>query len=182
MPNPSRLPVHQIQSHDFQECLQNEDIDRWKGVYLVDDLSPEAQKERKMTRAIYAHAKSQGLDVKTRGSHLIVDGVKYKPTDELPHGLCIQAAKTIQVADGVAFQGEYAPYSNHHYCEFEYKNIKYTSSEKALQNKKAVICKHKHVSKQIMATDDIQLIMRLGNSIMTNNEWNNNSDTYLADI
>ena len=160
--------------------LKNDE--KWKGVFLQDDLTPEEQVKRKETRAIYAYAKAKGLDVKMKGSRLVVDGVRYNHNEKLPHNLSIQNAKTVQVQDGIAFQGPHAIYSNLHPCEFTYENRNHKSSEQALQYKKAEICKQEHVAKQIMDTDDAYEAMNLGKKLGENEEWNKDCVTYLRPI
>ena len=130
-------------------------------MYLQDDMTPDEQERRKETRAIYAYAKAKGLDVKMKGSKLVVDGVKYGHSVKLPHGLSIESAKTVVVQDGIAFQSKHSIYSNLYHCDFTYETRKHKSSERALQFKKAKTCKQEHVAKQIMVTDDSYTAMIL---------------------
>ena len=160
--------------------LKNDE--KWRGVFLQDDMTPDEQKKRKETRAIYAYAKAKGLDVKMKGSRLVVDGVKYNHNEELPHNLSIENAKTIQVQDGIAFQGPHAIYSNLHHCNFTFEKRKHKSSEQALQYKRAEICKQQHVAKQIMETDDSYEAMNLGKKLGENEEWKKDCITYLRPI
>ena len=166
----------------FRNAYQLKDMEKWKGIYLQDDLSLPEQLKKKENRAIFAFAKSQGIDVKMRGSHLIIDGVKYRHDEVLPHDLTIEKAKTVKVKDGLAFQGKHAPLSNLHRCEFKFEGRDYTSSEQALQYKYATVCKQTHVATKILETDDSYDIMRLEKKLDENDEWNKNCVTYLRPI
>ena len=42
---------------------------KWNGVFI--------QQKKKETRAIFAYGKSKGLDIKMKGSHLVIDRMKY---------------------------------------------------------------------------------------------------------
>ena len=55
---------------------------KWKGVNLKDCLTPTEQAKRKETQATYA--KSKGVDIKMRGSNLIIDSIKYGQDDVFP--------------------------------------------------------------------------------------------------
>ena len=63
-------------------------------------------------RAVSAYAKSKNADSNVKGTKLVIDGqaYSYQEMKDLPHGLSIEAAKTIEVEDGVAFQ------TNIHFC------------------------------------------------------------------
>ena len=166
----------------FRNVYKLKDYDKWRGVYLQDDLSPENQTKKKEMRAIYSFAKSKGIDVKMRSLNLIIDGVKYSPNDQLPHNLSIKSAKMVEVQDGLAFQGPHAEYSNLHKCSFVYKGRNHTSSEQALQYKRAEVGKQMHVAQKIMQTDNAYEAMRLGNSLGESEEWKRDCVTYLVPI
>ena len=92
----------------YRNVYKRKNIKKWKGVYLQDDLTPQGQEKKKDSRAIYAFAKSKGIDIKMRGNNLIIDSVRYGPDNKLPHDLSIANAKTVKVKDGLAFQGKHA--------------------------------------------------------------------------
>ena len=149
----------------FRNIYKLKDNQKWRGVYLQDDLTLAEQSKKKETRAIYAYAKSKGVDVKMRGSQLIIDGVKYSYGEDLPHDLSIENAKSVVVKDGLAFQSGHSPYSNLRKCKFRYEGKDYHSYEQALQVKHATVCKQTHVAEKILKTEDPQECMRLGNKL-----------------
>ena len=154
----------------FRNVYKLKDMQKWKGVYLQDDLT------------IFAYAKSQGLDVKMRGSHLIIDGIKYQQNDALPHDLSIEKVKTVKVKDGIAFQGKHAPLSNLHRCEFKFEGRDHTTSEQALQYKHATVCKQEHVAQKILENDEPYDIMRIANTLNESEEWKKDCVSYLRPI
>ena len=145
-------------------------------------LTLEAQLKKKETRAIFAYGKSKGLDVKLKGSHLVVDGVKYTTNENLPHDLSIENAKVINVKDGIAFRGPHAPYSNLHKVNFIHKGVPYNSSEQALHHTRATVGKQDNVADEIMKETNTYKIMNLGKKIQDTEEVKQNLPQYLADI
>ena len=83
----------------FQNIYKLKDNQKWRGVYLQDNLTLVEQSKKKETRAIYAYAKSKGVDVKMKGSQLVIDGDKYSYGEDLPRDLSIENAKTVVVKD-----------------------------------------------------------------------------------
>ena len=166
----------------YRNVYKLKNIQKWKGVYLQDDMSAPEQAKKKEVRAIYAYAKAQGLDVRMRGNNLVVDGVKYGSDEVLPHNLSIEKAKTVKVKDGLAFQSTHSPHSNLHKCNFKYEGREHTSSEQALQYKHAQVCKQTHVADKILNTHDPHVCMRLGNNLGENETWTNDCVTHLRPI
>ena len=107
----------------------------WKGVNLNDDLPPSQQAERRDTRSLIALARSKGLASKQKGSAVIIEGVRYPPRDfpALPHGLSLEAAKTVQVTGGLAFQGHHSYLSNMYITPVPYSGNTFDSAESAYQ-------------------------------------------------
>ena len=83
----------------YRNAYKLKNINKWKGIYLQDDMSAPEQAKKKEIWVIYAYGKAQGLDVKVRGSNLVVDGVKYGPDEVLPHNLSIENVKTVNPID-----------------------------------------------------------------------------------
>ena len=50
----------------FRYIYKLRNSDKWKGVYLLDDMFPEEQIKKKEARAIYAYAKANGIDIKVQ--------------------------------------------------------------------------------------------------------------------
>ena len=185
---PSRRPVKIIlpfliyRGAILRNAYKLKGMRKWNGVFIQEDLTPEAQQKKKETRAIFAYGKSKGLDIKMKGSHLVIDGMKYTSNENLPHELSIEAAKVIKVKDGLAFQGPHAPYSNLHKVHFVHKGTPYNSSEQALHHTRAVVGKQQHMADRIMEETDTYRILRLGKLVQDTEETKQECKKYLADI
>ena len=72
--------------------------------FKLQAITQQEQNQQRDLRCIYAAAKSQGLNVKLRGSTIIFDDIKYtyKDIDALPHGLTMEKVKIVKVLDGYA--------------------------------------------------------------------------------
>ena len=132
---------------------------------LQDDLSLSDQVKKKEPKAIFAYAKSKGVDVKMRRNNLVIDRIRYSSTEALPHDLSIEKAKIVKVKDGLAFQGEHAPLSNLHRRDFKFEGRDHNSSVQALQFKHATVCKQVHVAQKIIETKKSYEIIRLANKL-----------------
>ena len=102
-----------------------------KGVHISDAVSQEEQDKRRDMRCIFAAGKSRGVDVKLKGSSIVIDGVKYNHSDiyNLPKNLSIDQVKIVATKDGLAFQSHHAFLSNMYPCKISYDGIDYKSSE-----------------------------------------------------
>ena len=120
-----------IKGEIFRNIDKLKDLVSWKGVRLSDAISPLEQSHQRDLRCIYAAAKTQNLNVKLRGSTIIIDDIKYtyKDIDTLPHGLTMENVKVISVSDGVAFQSHHAFLSNMYMCLIKHEGIDYKSAE-----------------------------------------------------
>ena len=96
---------------------------------------PSQQEERRDARSLIALARSKGLASKQKGSAVIIEGVRYPPRDfpALPHGLSLEAAKTVQVTGGLAFQGHHSYLSNMYITPVPYSGNTFDSAESAYQ-------------------------------------------------
>ena len=122
--------VH-VKGEIFKNIEKLSKLDAWKGVRLSDAISRQEQNQQRDLRCIYAAAKSRGLNVKLRGSTIIIDDVKFthKDIDELPHNLSMENVTIVKVSDGHAFQSHFAFLSNMYPCEITDDNIVYRSAE-----------------------------------------------------
>ena len=115
----------------FKNIQKLKGKEAWKGVHISDAVTVEEQDRRRDMRCIYAAGKAKGVNVKLKGSSIIIDGVKYvhKDIHNLPKGLSIQQVKTVPTKDGIAFQSHYSYLSNMFPCTIIYEGIEYKSSE-----------------------------------------------------
>ena len=109
-------------------------IDRvvYPGVYVSDDLSADQQEQRKEMRCIAALARSKGnVSAKVKGAKLIIDEEEYaySEMDDLPNGLSMEKAKTVEIQDGTAYQSHHSYLSNMYECPIKHESHIFNSSE-----------------------------------------------------
>ena len=156
----------------------------WKGVYLNDDLPPSQQAERRDARSLIALARSKGLASKQKGSAVIIEGVRYPPRDfpALPHGLSLEAAKTVQVTGGLAFQGHHSYLSNMYITPVPYSGNTFDSAESAYQCTCAKFHGNEALAAQIQVVQDPYAAKKLSQKIQCNAEWNAKKISIMRDI
>ena len=105
--------------------------DQWRGLHISDAVSQDEQEKRRDVRCIFAVGKAKSIDIKLRGSNIIIDGIKYGHSDihALPKGLSIKEIKVVATKDGTAFQSHHAYLSNMFPCKIVYEGLEYKSSE-----------------------------------------------------
>ena len=119
--------------------------------------------------------KQSGKNVgsKVKGTKLVIDGkaYSYQEMKDLPHGLSIEAAKTIEVEDGVAFQSKHSFLSYHHRCNIKKDNKVYSSSEQTFHYTRAVENDCGGVPHLILQEHEPRAIMKLGRRVTESPEW-----------
>ena len=167
------FPFLRYRNELFRNAYKLKQNQKYKWVYLVDDYSQEVQENLKEMLAINAYAKSKIIDSKIKGTKLVFDGKAYYYKDlvNLPHELSIEAAKTIKVEDGVAFQSKHSFLSNRYPCTIRKDDRDYTSSEKIFHFTRATENNEGGVAQQILQEDDQREIQKLGRRVTETPEW-----------
>ena len=147
--------------------------DAWKGVRLSDAISPQEQSQQRDLRCIYAAAKAQGLNVKLRGSSIIIDEIKfsYKDINALPHGLSMENVKMVRVEDGIAFQSHYAYMSNMFPCDINENGVIYKSAEHFYSAELAKFNNRNDLIQDILDAPDGYAAKRIVRNIKTADDW-----------
>ena len=88
--------------------------DQWKKVFISDDLPCESAEQQKIIRCLAATARDQGHRATVCASALVIDEMRYsfQDLDDLPEGISMANAKTVEVSDGIAFQSHYSFFSS----------------------------------------------------------------------
>ena len=159
----------------FKNIGKLKQLDAWRGAHLNDALSPKEQMQVKDLRCIYAVGKARGLDIKLRGSILIIDGIKltYNNIDNLPYDLSMESAKTIQVKDGYAFQSHHSFLSNMFLTDIRYEGEIYKSAEHLYT---AEFIKHHDkldILQDVLDAEDGYAAKRLIRNIKAKDTWDN---------
>ena len=168
-----KLKSSDLKAEIYRNISKLKDNLKWKKIYLNDDCSPEVQAQRRDLRCIAALAKSRGIPCKQRGGALVIDGVKYvyKDLHRLPHGLSMETAKVVTVADGIAFQGKHAYLSNLYDCRIQSEGRNYSNVEQLYQATCADICGDPDLATQIRHSVDAYQAKQLAKKIKKTKEW-----------
>ena len=147
----------------FRNSFKLRKSQKYKKIYLVDDYSHETQEKLKEMRAVSAFAKSQGIDSRLKETNLVIDGktYPYKDMGGLPHNLSIEAAKVVEVEDGVAFQSKHAFLSSHYPYKITKDDRDYNCAEQILNYTRAVDNEQGGVAQQVLQENDPREIMKL---------------------
>ena len=105
-----KLSTQSIKFDIYKHVKNLRDSDKWKRIFISDDLPREIADERKTLRCLAATARDRGHRATVKGGVLVIDDIRYtyKEQDDLPEGVNMEDAKTIQVADGIAFQSHHS--------------------------------------------------------------------------
>ena len=115
----------------------------------------------------------QGLNVKLRGSSIIIDDIKYtyKDIDTLPHNLSMENVKIVKVSDGYAFQSHYAYLSNMFPCVIKDDGITYKSAEHYYSADMARFHDRQDLIDDIIEAQDGYEAKRIVKNIKKKEEW-----------
>ena len=88
----------------------------------------------------------------------------------------------MKVQDGYAFQSHHAFLSSLFECDFEFRNKKYTSAEKAFHHVRAEDNSQPGLPKKILEAENSYEAMRTGKKIQVSNEYRVQEPALLKDI
>ena len=161
--------------HELYKNIQKlGDSDKWKHVYVQDDLTSEVQQERKEMRCLAALARERGHNATLKGNALIVDEVKYlyKECGNLPEGINMKNAKLVELEDGWAFQSHHAFCSNMAKCTIRDDGHDYHCSEQLLWYKCAEDAEDQRAMAEVRECESGYAAKRIGYRIKKSNRWN----------
>jgi hypothetical protein len=115
---------------------------------------------------------------------IIIDNTAYGVEDfsKLPKDLDPRYIATETRGDITYFFKCDSPLSNHHLCDFNWEARSYNCSEQAYFVAKAAACKDTEALRDIMAELNPKMQKRLGESIVSTDEWENEKVSIMEDI
>ena len=157
----------------FKNIKKLKGKEQWQGVHIADSVTIKEQERRRDTRCIYAAGKARGVDVKLKGSSIIIDGVKFSHKDihALPKGLSISEVKIVTTKDGVAFQSHHAYLSNMFPCIIVYEGVDYKSSEHLYHSEMAKHHNRLDLVNRIIKAKDGYASKRIAREITIADDW-----------
>ena len=157
----------------FKNIQKLKGKDAWRGVHIADAVSVEEQDRRRDLRCIYAAGKSKGVDVKLKGSNIIIDGVRFAHKDihDLPKGLSIDKVKMVATRDGLAFQSHHSFLSNMYPVKIMCDGVEYKSSEHLYHTEMAKHYQRLDLVKSIIKAKDGYATKKIARDIVIADDW-----------
>ena len=143
-------------------------------VWINEDLGAISKRKRGLIRLISKEAQSQGIDCRTGKYALHIDDEKYDGDnlDDLPPKLHPTYLKQMQIDEStIAYQSEFAPFSNFFSCQFVCGSHKFFCLEQAFQFVKAKTMNRPLTATRIYLSRDVRLIKKMGDEMGTSEAW-----------
>ena len=146
----------------------------YKQVWVNEDLGQASKKTRNMIRLIAKQAQVEGIDCRTGKYALHINKERYDSSnlDELPPPLHPSIVKQIRVdKDTIAYQSEFAPFSNLFPVSITMGQHKFVSSEQIFQFLKAKTMNKPLAATRIYLSRNQVEIKRMGDDLGTSDLW-----------
>ena len=124
MPKPRSVIIQfyeeSIKYEIFKNLKNMAGKEKWKNIFVNEDLTADQVNKMKDMRAINGYTKSVGMDTRIKGTKLFIEGKKINLDDlyTVPEKISIEKAKTIEFNVTVIFQG-------HHIVSYQiWQNLK----------------------------------------------------------
>ena len=146
----------------------------YQKVWVNEDLGPISQRKRGIIRLITKEAQQQGIDCRTGKYTIQIDKVKYDSSNlqDLPSQLHPSQLKQAQIdRDTIAYQSEFAPFSNFFRCCIVIGKHSFFCLEQAFQFTKAKTLDKPLTATKIYLSRDVRYIKQLGHELGTSEEW-----------
>ena len=143
-------------------------------VWINEDLGAASKRKRGLIRMIAKEAQNQGVDCRTGKFSLVVNNQKIDEDnlDDLPPSLHPTSLKQVQIDKStVAYQSEFAPFSNFFPCIVQVGQHKLFCLEQALQFMKAKTLNKPLAATKIYLSRNVRFIKQLGSELGTSDAW-----------
>ena len=157
-------------------------IHKFANVTLSNDLDNDKMLVRKEVYTIFTAVKKiPNVQVQMKGDAIELDGHTYRRDQfqNLPHGISLEKASTVQTPDGVTFQGHGSPVSSLFQCEIDDGHRVYNCEEQQLVYYKAVECGDFVASAKVLCEVNPYTILEIGKSVIATKEWEDVEDNIL---
>ena len=143
-------------------------------VWINEDLGPLSQKKRGVIRMIAREAQLQGIDCRSGKYALHINKKRFDcdNLEELPPQLHPSQLKQVQVSKGlIAYQSEFAPFSNFFSCPIVIGIHTFFCLEQAFQFTKTKTLSKPLAAMKIYLSRDVRYIKQLGKDLGTSELW-----------
>lgn len=159
-------------------------VDSLRGVYLNDDVTAITRKQREDYRSVAVLARSLHADVRIHTDGIVLDGTKYRLTeqDSLPSKYSLARAKTVEEGGEIYFSSEHSFLSNFSPSPIIDCDTVFPTAEHMYQSLK---CKHAGESllyERVIAAPTPLEAKRLADGIRETPEWRTARDTVMARV
>ena len=146
----------------------------YKRVWINEDVGPISKRKRGLIRLISREAQQQGIDCRTGKYAIHIDNKKYDADnlDDLPRPLHPASLKQIKIGDNtLAYQGEFAPFSNFFPCKLVIGKLVFFCVEQAFQFLRAKNLNRPLIATKIYLSRDVWFIKQQGKELGTSEDW-----------
>ena len=158
----------------YSKRMDLKHTENYQKVWINEDVSPASRRRRDIIRLITKEAHEQGIDCKSGKYAMHINNVKYDESnlDDLPRPLHPSNLKQVQIdKDTLAYQSEFAPFSNFYDCQVIIGKHRFFCAEQALQFLKAKTLNKPLAATRIYLSRDVRYIKQVGNDLGTSDEW-----------
>ena len=143
-------------------------------VWVNEDMGPLSKRKRGLIKLITREAQNQGVDCRSGKYSLTIDKKRFDDDnlDELPPKLHPSLLKQVLIDEKtLAYQSEYAPFSNFFHCPIVIGARKFFCLEQAYQFLRAKILEKPLTATKIFLSRDVYYIKQLGSELGTSDKW-----------
>ena len=171
-PRPVIIAFAKQQDRDlfFSKRMELRHTDKYKRVWVNEDLGQVSKKKRNIIRLITKQAQAEGIDCKSGKYAIYVDKQRFDNDnlDELPLPLRPSSVKQVQIDQKlIAYQSESAPFSNFYPIAVNVANKKFVCLEQAYQYIKAKTLNKFLAATRIFLSRDPAEMRRIGEDLGT---------------
>lgn len=159
-------------------------VDRFKGIYVNDDVAATTRRQREEYRSVAVIARSQGAEIRIHDDGLVIDGKKYMlgEAHTLPMQYSMEKARTVESGGELYFASHHSFLSNFAYSPIVKDEVLYPTAEHLYQAQK---CEHAQdmarLDRVIKATTPLEA-KRIADEIKETPEWRGYRDEIMSSV
>ena len=158
----------------YARRMELKNTTHYKRVWINEDLGSISKRKRNIIRLITKEAQLQGIDCRSGKYSLHMNRTKFDcdNLDDLPPPLHPTQLKQVQIdAETIAYQSEFAPFSNFYPSPITIGSHKFFCLEQAFQFLRAKTLGKPLVAMKIYLSRDVRFIKQLGSEMGTSETW-----------